>query len=140
MEKAATGTPTERRLAALARRSFLRLWSYPSPYRDQGQATRGGEGAELCDLLVVFDHDIIIFSDKDCCFPEHADIDLAWQRWYRRAVLKSAQQVFGAERWLRSHPDRVYLDHSFSSDCPSLYPIRQELSSIASWLRMILQV
>lgn len=102
-------TPTERYLNRLAARSFLSMWSYPSLYRDQGIGKRG-EGAEVCDLLVVFENHILIFSDKDCEFPNHADVELAWQRWFRRAILKSAEQVWGAERWIQQHPQRLYLD------------------------------
>ena len=71
------------------------LWSYPSLYRDQGVNDRG-EGAEVCNLLVVFEHHAIVFSDKDCEFPDAVDTELAWRRWYKRAILKSAQQVWGA--------------------------------------------
>ena len=45
-------TDSERYLTALARRSFLSLWSYPNLYRDDG-------GKEICDLLVVFENDIM---------------------------------------------------------------------------------
>ena len=60
-------TNAERYLKRLCDKTFLSLWSYPSIYRDQGRAGKG-DGKELCDLLVVFDNDIIIFSDKLCEF------------------------------------------------------------------------
>ena len=78
-----------------------------------------GEGAEVCDLLVVFENHVIVFSDKDCEFPVAADPELAWRRWYKRAILKSAQQVWGAERWIRSNPTRLFLDRS----CRRPFPI-----------------
>jgi len=53
-------TETERYLAKVCERTFLSLWSYPNLYREAGK--------ELCDLLVVFDRHILIFSDKDICF------------------------------------------------------------------------
>jgi hypothetical protein len=85
------------------------MWSYPHLYKDQGKK-RGGDGKELCDLLVVFGEHLLIFSDKDIELREDADTAIAWSRWYRKAVLDSAGQVFGAERWLREHPDRVFTD------------------------------
>jgi hypothetical protein len=112
-------TPTERYLNRLARRSFLSLWSYAGLYRDQGTGERGGEGAELCDLLVVFEKHILIFSDKDCEFPDIPDLEIAWRRWYKRAILKSAQQIWGAERWIRTHPTRLFLDRT----CTQPFPI-----------------
>jgi hypothetical protein len=53
---------------------------------------------EIADLLVVFESDVIIFSDKDCEFPDTDDPDLDWARWYRRAIVASARQLWGAER------------------------------------------
>src|SRR6185503_16320809 len=103
-------TATERYLTSLSRRTFLRLWSYPGLFRDQGQKARGGEGAELCDLLVIFGRQVLIFSDKNCEFPDLRDRDLAWRRWFKRAVHRSAEQIWGAERWLRTNPERVFLD------------------------------
>ena len=87
-------TPTERYLARLAERSFLNLWSYPNPYRDQGQ--RGvGDGKELCDLLVVCGRDIIIFSEKNIGWPSSPDVKTAWRRWAKRALLDATRQARG---------------------------------------------
>ncbi len=108
-------------LARLCSRSFLSLWSYPGVYRDQGK--RGsGDGKEVCDLLVVFGDDVIIFSDKDCQFPESGKLDLEWARWFRRAVLKSANQLWGAERWVRENPRRVFVDRRCSQPLPVPLP------------------
>lgn len=88
-------TYSERYLNHLAQRSFLSLWSYPNLYTDDGVRNGKGDGKELCDLMVVFDNHIIIFSDKHCAFPNHPSIDVSWERWFKRAVLKSSRQLFG---------------------------------------------
>jgi hypothetical protein len=111
-------TGAERYLKQLCDRTFLSLWSYPGVYRDQGQTAGSREGKEVCDLLVVFGNHVIIFSDKDCKFPDSGDLRLDWCRWFRRAVMKSAEQVWGAERWIRSHPDRLFLDRRCSRPFP----------------------
>jgi hypothetical protein len=111
-------TVTERYLNALAERSFLRLWSYPGVYRDQA-VTSGAQGKEVCDLLVVFENHVLIFSDKNVEFGASGDLDLDWTRWFRRAIQTSAGQVWGAERWIREHPDRLFLDRS----CRERFPI-----------------
>ena len=111
-------TDAERNLKKLCDRTFLSLWSYPSLYRDQGQTATSREGKEVCDLLVVFERHIIIFSDKDCDFPRKGNPALEWSRWYRRAVQKSAEQVWGAERWIKSNPKRLFLDRSCSQPFP----------------------
>ncbi|MDE0307012.1 MAG: hypothetical protein OXI87_19340 [Albidovulum sp.] len=61
--KAEGVTPSERYLAGLAENSFLNLWSYPNPFRDQKKGIKG-DGKEICDLLVVCGAFIIIFSEK----------------------------------------------------------------------------
>lgn len=104
------GTESEAILSQLCQRSFLSLWSYPNPYNDKGLATRK-EGKELCDLLVIFGNDVIIFSDKSCAYPNTGDEQLDWKRWYKRAVQDSIDQIAGAERWLRQHPERVFADN-----------------------------
>lgn len=114
-------TPSERYLAKLCRDSFLRLWSWLKVYRDQGWGA-GSEGKEVCDLLVVFQDYIIIFSDKYCKFPCSGNLERDWCRWFKSAVWKSAQQIWGAERWLKEHPDRLYLDKSCTQPFPIALP------------------
>src|SRR5579862_4403682 len=111
-------TPAERYLQRLCEYSFLSLWSYPRVFRDQKTGGKG-DGKELCDLLVVFADDVLIFSDKSSAFPATGDIRLDWSRWFRRAVAKAAEQGWGAERWLREHPDRVFLDRA----CTQAFPL-----------------
>jgi hypothetical protein len=114
-------TPSEAYLARLCGKTFLGMWNYPHLYKDQGKK-RDGDGKELCDLLVVFGEHLLIFSDKDIELREDADTAIAWSRWYRKAVLDSAGQVFGAERWLREHPDRVFTDPQCARRLPVELP------------------
>lgn len=116
----AGGTSSERALARLCDASFLKLWSYSSVFRDQKQRDRG-DGKELCDLLVVFGDDVIIFSDKQCAFPS-GPIEISWTRWFRRAVEASLVQLRGAKRWLGAHPDRLYLDRTCTVQLPVELP------------------
>src|SRR5215207_7849938 len=111
-------TDAERYLKKLCDRSFLSMWSYPGVYRDQGRGGKAGDGKEVCDLLVVFEDHIIIFSDKDCQFPNTGDIELDWSRWYRKAIQKSAEQVWGAERWIKTYQDRLFLDRACTQPFP----------------------
>lgn len=114
-------TPSEAYLARLCGTTFLRMWSYPHLYKDQGKKG-GGDGKELCDLLVVFGEHLLIFSDKDIELRDDTEIEVAWPRWYRKAVLESAEQVIGAERWLRQHPDRVFMDPKCTKRLPVELP------------------
>lgn len=114
-------TPGERYLQRLCERSFLSLWSHASVFRDQRTGSKG-DGKELCDLLVVFGYSVLIFSDKSCKFPQTGDVRLDWSRWFRKAIMKSAEQVWGAERWLREHPDRIFLDRACVQRLPLDFP------------------
>lgn len=121
--KAASGTtPTESELLRLARNSFLSLWSFPNVYTDEGRHGTNSDGKELCDLMVVFGDHVLLFSDKNCAFPSIDDINLAWNRWYRRAVAKSAKQLAGAESWITRFPTRVFLDAKCSKSVPVQLP------------------
>lgn len=115
-------TNSEKYLANLCEKGFLRLWSYPGIYRDQYTSENKKTGKEVCDLLVVFDQHLIIFSDKDCVFPDTGNLDLDWSRWVRRAIIKSADQLFGAERWIKNYPERLFLDSSCTQKIPIPLP------------------
>jgi hypothetical protein len=121
--KADGNTASEKYLAHLCEKTFLSLWSYPSVYRDQ-RAGRPTEGKEICDLLVVFEGDVIVFSDKQCAYPESPNAMQNWSRWFRRAVRSGAEQVWGAERWLRSFPSRIFLDRSCTQRLPYEFPTK----------------
>jgi hypothetical protein len=114
-------TPSEKYLKKLGDRAFLSLWSYSGIYRDQQQGGKG-QGKELCDLLVVFENHIIIFSDKYIEFPESGDLKLDWSRWYRRAIKESAKQIFGAERWIKTFPQRLFIDRNCTQPFPIPFP------------------
>lgn len=118
-------TPSERYLGKLCRASFLSLWSYPNLYTDKGVTDRNRLGKELCDLLVIFENNVVIFSDKSCQVPDTGDVSLDWKRWYKRAIKRSADQIFGAERWLAEFPNRIYLDPLCSKPFPLDVPSSQ---------------
>ena len=115
-------TPTENELLHLARTTFLSLWSFPNVYTDEGRRGASSDGKELCDLMIVFGDNVLLFSDKNCAFPPVADLNLAWSRWYRRAVEKSGKQLAGAESWIRRFPGRVFLDAKCSERLPIELP------------------
>ncbi len=86
---------TERLVFELCTKSFLSLWSYANP---QGKTP----GKELCDILVMCEPDIIIFSVKEVAFAEEGDDKVNQARWFKRAIEDSVKQIYGAERWLNS--------------------------------------
>ena len=112
-ERNAGLTKSEQILALFGRRSFLSLWSHANVYRAPAK--------ELCDLLVIFDEHVIIFSDKTCKFSEKP-LELAWSRWQREAIEESIKQLFGAERWMREQRDRVFLDSACTQPFPFPLP------------------
>ncbi len=76
-------------------------------------------------MLVVCGDDVIIFSDKLCEFKNSGDLKTDWSRWYHKAIRKSAEQLFGAKRWIRDFPTRLYLDR----ECNKPFPL--DLSQIS---------
>ena len=102
-------TDSERYLARLADRTFLNLWSYPNVYRDTFVNGKPA-GKELCDLLVVCGDHVIIFSDKNIPWASHKNIEVAWGRWYKRAVKESVRQLRHAKQLITQYPSRIFLD------------------------------
>ena len=125
-------TESEAYLAALCGKTFLRMWSFPNLFRDQKHGGRGSHGKELCDLLVVFGEDVIIFSDKDCAYAADKPVEVAWPRWYRKAVLGSVDQLLGAERWISSHPKRIFIDRACTQDFPLKMPSAPRFHRVAT--------
>lgn len=82
---------SERILTALCRKSFLRLWSQTNVFTDEGFKNGKGSTKELCDALVIFGSDVILFLDKHVVFQAGKDISVAWPRWFKRAVLESCR-------------------------------------------------
>jgi len=124
---------SEKYLQNLCERSFLKLWSYPGIYRKKIDSESKIIGKEVCDLLVVFENHIIIFSDKNISFPNTGDIDLDWSRWVRKAVLESGKQVYGAERWIRNYPNNLFLDQQ----CRRIFPLDFPDMSIVKFHRIV---
>jgi len=86
-------TPSEQFVAGLCERAFLRLWTHPNPV--------GKKGKELCDCLIVCGVHVIVVSVKEIEFRDTGD-KTGWERWHKSAIDKSVQQIWGAERWLKS--------------------------------------
>ena len=107
-------TPSEEALISLAEKSFLNLWSYPNLYKKPGK--------ELCDLLVIFDNYVLVFSDKTINFSDHANINVSWPRWYKAAIQKSSDQIKGAIRWIENFPDNLFLDAACTEKLPLPLP------------------
>jgi hypothetical protein len=123
----------ERYLKQLCDQSFLSLWSYSGVCRDQIFAKNSTEGREVCDLLVVFENHIIIFSDKNCAYSMEGDREVNWRRWFRQAIEQSAKQVWGAERWIKDHPKRLFLDLA----CRQPFPISLPDPATATFHRIL---
>jgi hypothetical protein len=107
-------SPTEEKLAALADKIFLNLWTYPNLFKSDGK--------ELCDLLVVCRNDVLIFRRQNIAWQKRDDFGLSWSRWYHRAIEESAAQINGASRYLREHPDELFLDTTCKGKFPLTLP------------------
>jgi len=106
VEKSVGTTETDCLLAEFCERSFLKLWSYPNPYKDDGH--------ELCDLLAVF-----IFFDQENELAEVPDkaTQVLGGRWKRSVVDRQIKTAHGAERYIRSRR-RIFLDGKLTMSFP----------------------
>jgi hypothetical protein len=113
--KSAGFTTTERMLAELCDQTFLRLWSYPNPHKDDGH--------ELCDLLVVFNEHVFVFFDREGRHLQNSERDplLNWDRWKRDVIDRQVKTARGAERYLKSGR-KIFLDAAFQMPFPINIP------------------
>lgn len=104
-------TATERLLADLCENTFLKLWSYPNPYK--------ADQKELCDLLVLFEDIAFVFFDREKVLKEDPDQhpQVTWDRWKRRVIDAQIKTARGAERYLRSS-NKIYLDSRLETELP----------------------
>ncbi|HLK90195.1 MAG TPA: hypothetical protein VKZ18_09895 [Polyangia bacterium] len=81
----------------------------------------------MVDLLVICGDDLLLFSDKAIGLDSEAqNLNVAWSRWFRKAVAESAKQLRGAERWISSFSDRIFLDRKCTQKLVlSLPPVPQ---------------
>lgn len=103
IQKSKGVTRTEKLLAKLCENTFLRLWSYPNPCKENGK--------EICDLLVVFEDNVFIFFDRESRRFDGANKNTltSWSRWKKEAIDKQITTAKGAERYIRSgYP--IFLD------------------------------
>jgi hypothetical protein len=114
-------TATERLLADLGEQAFLNLWSYPNLFYEKKQGGKG-DGKELCDLLVVCGDDVIIFSDKHIKYQSDKDVQVAWPRFYRKAIEAAVVQINGANNWMTRYPDKIFTDSACTQKLPIELP------------------
>lgn len=88
-------TPSEEFVFWLCRKTFLSLWSYPNPRRCSDSPK------ELCDVLIVFGSNLLIFSVKEILYKLDDYDSVESKRWERRAIKESIDQIYGAERQLK---------------------------------------
>lgn len=134
IEKSDGVTEAEKYLNELSEKTFLSLWSYSNLYTDQNKKNETSVGKELCDLLVIFENHIILFSDKNCNFNDipngklsDKELDIKWKRWYKKSIEKSAGQIYKAEDWIRNHSDRIFLDDKCQKNFPFDIPNKKDV-------------
>lgn len=115
IEKSKGTTPTEELLSELCERSFLKLWSYPNPQKEDGK--------ELCDLLVVFDDNILIFFDRESKRLKSGggNIGVDWSRWKKEVIDKQITTAKGAARYIASKR-QIFLSRSGETEFPIPIP------------------
>lgn len=120
--------PAESLVHELCTSSFFSLWSIANPSRPSGK--------ELCDVLVVCDSDVIIWSVKEIKYVDTGSA-VGLRRWQRKAIDESIDQLRGALRSLErmtevSSPNAVAALPLPSSDRRKVHRIAVALGSDGS--------
>lgn len=87
------GTIGEKFVNELAYNSFLKFWCYPGPKFENG------DKKEICDLMIIFDDTLIIFSVKNYEFKGNHF------RYFNNTIEKAVNQIHGACRILFTKPE-----------------------------------
>lgn len=111
--KPAGTTRTERLLATLCEKTFLKLWSWPTPRKDDGK--------ELCDLIAIFDDHVFIFFDRESKVMRNTgkDVDVTWHRWKKEVIDKQINTAKGAARYIRNRRP-IFLDERREQPFPGV--------------------
>lgn len=109
---------TEQLLADLCDKTFLKLWSYPNPYKNDMK--------ELCDLLVVFGNHLFIFFDRERVLNKSDKIaPETWIRWKKRVIDKQIKTANGAEKYI-SNKRKIFVDR----ECRKPLPISIDFENV----------
>ncbi len=92
---------SEKIVNEICQNSFLSFWSFPNPIREDNKK-------ELTDVLIVNNPYVIIISVKDIKIKRSGDIVIDKKRWYKRAIKKSYNQIYGTERIIKSKITGIY--------------------------------
>ena len=104
-------TQTEKFLADLCERTFLKLWSYPNPFKAPGR--------ELCDLIAVFEDRIFLFFDRHSAFERNDQhVMQSWERWKKEAIDKQIKSARNALKYVRRARDEIYIDAKCQKKLP----------------------
>ena len=91
----------------------MSLWSYPNP---RGKDAR----KELCDIIIVCEPDVIIFSIKEVEVKDSGNVSRDWERWLRRSIDESVKQIHGAEGWINKSSNVVTKDGEIALTIPDV--------------------
>jgi len=86
------------------------FWSFPNPI--------GKKGKELCDVLVICKNTIIIISVKEIATSENISESVQYKRWLKKAILASANQIYGAERFIETTDEIILKDNKSKIKLP----------------------
>jgi hypothetical protein len=104
-------TRSEELVHRLSRDSFLSVWTYPNPLNSKGK--------ELCDVLVVCDPHVLIFSVKEIEYKDTGRPEVDVERWRRAAIEESSKQIYGAQRAIDQQTSVVSSENILAISFPS---------------------
>lgn len=115
IQKSEGVTLTEKHLSDLCERTFLKLWSWPNPYKQDRK--------ELCDLIAIFDKHVFVFFDRQSNVLENEEkgIEVTWARWKKEVIDKQINTARGAERYIRGGSP-IFLDQGCRELLPAALP------------------
>ena len=109
-------TETEQFLSELCEGTFLKLWSYPNPFKAPGK--------ELCDLIAIFDNRVFLFFDRASEAFDRSDRDvlMSWERWKKETIDKQVKSALRALKHVHRNRGEIYIDAKCQTRLPITIP------------------
>ncbi len=85
----------------------------------------------ICSWFLKTTFSFLVIKECELVGGEH--IRTNWARWFKKAVKNSGKQVWGAERWIKTFPNRVFLDRQ----CKIPFPLNLPDPSKAVFHRIV---
>lgn len=127
-------TKSEENITNFMRKSMLNYWVIPNPYKKDKN--------ELCDVLVIFQNNVIVISDKSCGKPEeNKELHNKWLNFCDQ-LSKSKKQLKSAQTYIENNNTEIFYDKDCKNKVVHNLDIYETLNfhlitTVSNWTQIV---